>query len=116
MSSTGKAALNIGGRTIHSVCPTSLLSSQKSYNKCDVNKCQQALWEVKLVIIDECSMSGLKMLGQVSETFQAVNCNYEDPMGGVHYILLGDLFQLDPVQDTQMFKESAKGVKQYWNF
>jgi hypothetical protein len=128
LAATGKAALNVNGRTIHSVCPIKFLNSVKGASPCakQSKRLQDTMGDVKLVIIDECSMTGLKMLGQIHETFQLVKsqCGSSLIMGGVHFILLGDLYQLDPVNDFQMHRSddlnlhkfgpwAHKGIKVY---
>jgi ATP-dependent exoDNAse (exonuclease V) alpha subunit len=94
------------------VCPIQYLNSVKgqTVEYGQIGTLQQTLGDVKLIIIDECSMTGLKMLGQIQETFQLVNSN-SLIMGGVHFIMLGDFYQLDPVSDTQMFKKDSASLK-----
>ena len=55
-------------------------------------------------------MCGLKLLGQVSETFQIAKKKIGVIMGGVHFILLGDFYQLDAVKDIQMYRADSKNV------
>ena len=55
-----------------------------------------------VLIVDEVSMVGSEMLSFIYLRLQEIKCNKE-PFGGVHVILVGDLYQLRPVGDAWIF-------------
>ena len=101
---TGKAAYNIGGKTIHaafripanqSIKPTRLDSEQ-------LNTFQMMYRNLSVVIIDEVSMVGCRLFNVINDRLKQFKGNTE-LFGGVHMILVGDLFQLKPVLDAWIF-------------
>ena len=60
------------------------------------------------MIVDEVSMVGNDMLSFLYLRLQEIKGN-RDPFGGVHVILIGDLFQLRPVGDGWIFASNSRG-------
>ena len=63
------------------------------------------LGQLKLLIIDEISMVGANMLYRIhlrlSDTFQTDETKV--PFGGINVMLVGDLLQLPPIRQSQVF-------------
>ncbi|KAK3926023.1 LOW QUALITY PROTEIN: ATP-dependent DNA helicase [Frankliniella fusca] len=101
---TGMSALNIGGRTIHSGLhmPTKFPNFELLSGDC-LKKFNTSMKNVQLLIIDEYSMVGCKMLRQIDlRVRQAKGVN--EPFGKVYVYMLGDIRQLPPVFDTAIYK------------
>lgn len=90
---TGLAALNIGGQTIHSYF---------SINPQNINENKPPLKipNLKTLVIDEISMVRSDLFDKIDQCLR-VSKKSNLPFGGVQLVLLGDVYQLDPV-----FKES----------
>lgn len=98
-ASTGIAATHIGGTTIHS---WSGLGVRESLSEWDRERLQATERLVKrynatdVLVIDEVSMLHGKRLDMVDEACRLLRKD-ERPFGGLQVILVGDLFQLPPV-------------------
>ena len=103
-ASTGIAANNVGGRTLHSqfLISTSKMDAQESANKVDAGKRGILLRSAKLLIIDEISMVSDALLECVNRICQLVR-NSDEPFGGLQVAFFGDFLQLPPV-----FKNESK--------
>ena len=106
---TGKAAYNIQGNTIHSTLAIHASQSLRNYKPLDAsrpNTLRLHLGNVKLIFLDEISMVGNAMLNT------QIDCRLKDlkgssmPFGGVSVIAISDLFQLQPVIDSYIFKDT----------
>ena len=94
---TGIAALNISGKTLHSLCrlPPAWITPK------DIRRYKSEIIEqAQLLIIDEISMVNANLLDGVS-AFLQYNRNSSEPFGGLPVVLVGDLFQLPPVVSAQ---------------
>ena len=122
LSPTGAAATQFsGGQTIHkglhiSICRkknSSLHDRQQVTELSDdsVDRLQQELQDVRLLIIDEKSMMGLGMLRKIDVRLKEARPNRGDePFGGMSIMLAGDLNQLPPIGDTPLY-QSARSLK-----
>ena len=101
---TGLAAYNIQGTTLHTVL--SIEPNKKiTYKRLSDDKrntLQTKYMHLSVLIIDEVSMVGSEMLKFLYLRLQEIKGNKKD-FGGVHVILVGDLFQLRPVGDGWIF-------------
>ena len=98
---TGKAAFNIGGLTLHSAfsLPVNQFSGEMPDLNANVcNTLRTRLIQLKLLIIDEVSMVGSKMLKQLNERLMQI-MDSNQHFGGVSIICVGDFHQLKPVGD-----------------
>lgn len=94
---TGIAALNINGKTLHSLCklpPAWIVKDDIQHFRPEVAR------EAKLLIIDEISMVNANMLDGVCAFFRR-NRKSNDPFGGLPVVLVGDLFQLPPIVNRE---------------
>ena len=108
MAPTRKAAYNIKGNTIHSALAIPACQSLKIYKPLDssrLNTLRCHLGGVKLIFLDEISMVGNTMLNmQINNRLKDIKGSKED-FGGVSIVAIGDLFQLEPVMDSHIFKD-----------
>ena len=105
---TGLAAYNIKGTTLHSafsIEPNKKLKYKKLSDE-KRNTLQTKYMHLSFLIIDEVSMVGNEMLNFLHMRLQEIKCSKE-PFGGVHMLLVGDLFQLRPVGDGWIFANAS---------
>jgi ATP-dependent DNA helicase PIF1 len=97
LATTGVAALNISGQTVHSFFgfPAKMIS----YHDIKKRKNNQLYKTIDTIIIDEVSMLRSDTLDHI-DYFLKINRESELPFGGVQMIFFGDLFQLPPVVPT----------------
>lgn len=98
-ASTGLAACNIGGNTLHSFCGIALGREPVDKLVKKVRQNRQALkrWRnVRVLIIDEISMIDGGLFDKVEEIARVIK-NNSLPFGGIQLIATGDFFQLPPV-------------------
>lgn len=107
-ASTGIAACNIGGCTLHSFAGVGLgqeavpvLISRVRKNSNSVRRWQ----DTKVLIIDEVSMIDADFMDKLETVARAVRKN-ESPWGGIQVVLTGDFFQLPPVNKSGNVKFS----------
>ncbi|MFC0877355.1 AAA family ATPase [Saccharicrinis sp. FJH2] len=109
LAPTGIAAINVGGQTIHSffkapfrpVLPDDPdLSTVKGrifdflrYRK----KHKKLIKELELVIIDEISMVRADLVDFIDRVLRVYSQNMRIPFGGKQVLMVGDVFQLEPV-------------------
>jgi len=94
---TGIAALNINGKTLHSLCklpPAWIVRDDIRHFRPEIAR------QAKLLIIDEISMVNANLLDGVNAFFRR-NRNSREPFGGLPVVLVGDLFQLPPIINNQ---------------
>lgn len=96
-ATTGIAAMNIGGQTLHSLFRLGaklMLESDLAKHKCP----NQALFDVlEVLVIDEISMLRADLLDAVDYLLRKWRNKPDMPFGGVMVIGTGDLLQLPPV-------------------
>ena len=107
---TGKAAYNINGVILHNA-----VQIQPSRNKlnqtlsCDIrNTLQMKYRNLSIVMIDEISMVGNKMMSLLNSRLQTIKGNHQ-LFGGISIIAIGDFYQLKPVFDGWIFDDLNKG-------
>ena len=108
---TGLAAYNVQGSTLHStfcIEPNKKLK-YKQLSDDKRNTLRTKFRDLSVLIVDEVSMVGNGMLNILYHRLQEIKCNYHQPFGGVHIILVGDLFQLRPVGDSWIFEDFKEG-------
>lgn len=98
-ASTGLAACNIGGITVHSFAGIGLGNGDvtKLYRKVRRSKKNVKRWsEIKVLVVDEISMLDGELFDKLDYIAQKIRKNGL-PFGGIQIILCGDFFQLPPV-------------------
>ncbi|PPQ98949.1 hypothetical protein CVT24_003576 [Panaeolus cyanescens] len=118
-ASTGIAACNIGGVTIHSFAGIGLglESAEDLVVKIKKNKKAATRWmRTKVLIIDEVSMVDGELFDKLAQIAKMLK-KKELPFGGIQVIVTGDFFQLPPVTksgdatfafEAKYWKESIK--------
>ncbi|KAH7965086.1 hypothetical protein HPB49_003300 [Dermacentor silvarum] len=91
-ATTGKAAVAIGGLTVHAAFKLSM-RADGGLRDGDLNSFRTAFTNVKCVIVGECSMMSSDTLARVDDRLRQVTGNYNDPFGGLDFIMCGDLRQ-----------------------
>ncbi|XP_077978182.1 uncharacterized protein LOC144433703 [Glandiceps talaboti] len=111
-ASTGKAAVNIGGSTLHSAfhLPVRQNGESNEYKKPAaqmLNSLRAKYACLKIIVIDEISMVGGQTLSNLNLTLQDIFEN-NIPFGNVSILAVGDLLQLNPVGDRPVYQSSMK--------
>ena len=103
-ATTGKAAYNIKGVTIHSLLKLPIGSrSAKDLAGQSLCRLQENLKDIDYIIIDEYSMLGQHMFGWVDRRCKQATGFYDKVFGGKSLILTGDPGQLPPVADKPLY-------------
>lgn len=107
LAPTGIAAINAGGSTLHSFFKIPfhpLLPTDNRYNVRNMRKTlrysgekAKLLREVELIIIDEISMVRADIIDFIDRVLRVYNRNMREPFGGKQLLLVGDIYQLEPV-------------------
>ena len=103
---TGVAAFNINGMTLHSalLLGRSKYTSFQPLSHDELNTLRTKLSRLMLLIIDEVSMVGSNMLLEIHKRLQQIKGVSDDTVfGGVSILAVGDLYQLPPVAQAQLF-------------
>ena len=100
-ASTGLAACNVGGVTLHSFAGIGLGKEdvEELVKKIKRNtKAKQRWMRTKVLVIDEISMVDGALFDKLEAIARAIRNNGR-PFGGLQLVLTGDFFQLPPVPD-----------------
>jgi len=101
-ASTGVAALNVGGCTIHSLLGTTIKSTVAEakilLGTRNFHKAVDRLTRVDTIIVDEISMLSGDYISMMDFWLRQVRSNNIDPFGGCQMIFCGDVLQLPPVE------------------
>lgn len=108
LAPTGVAAVHIGGSTIHSFFgfPPRFVRKNDIFVMPKKSKVFESL---NTVIIDEVSMVRADVMEAIDHALRINRRIYDTPFGGVQMILIGDLYQLPPVVESELqahFSES----------
>lgn len=101
-ASTGLAACNIGGITLHGFSGVGLGNEPVDKLLTKVRRSKKALerWlNTKVLVIDEISMVDGHFLNKLNEIAKRIRRN-QRPFGGIQLIVCGDFYQLPPVVKT----------------
>ncbi len=99
-STTGIAAVNVKGQTLHSwagvgLCRNTVYNTVEKIKKRPTQYRQ--IMNCKILAVDEISMLNIEAFEYINEVLREVReCN--DPFGGIQVIFIGDFFQLPPVE------------------
>ena len=107
LAPTGIAAINAGGVTLHSffklpfhpLLPNDIQYSVRNLRKTLKYNSEKIkiLRELELVIIDEISMVRADVIDFIDKVLRVYSQNMREPFGGKQLLLVGDIFQLEPV-------------------
>ena len=103
-ATTGKAAYNINGCTIHLLLKLPVGSrSNRELTAQALVRLQKNLIGITYIIIDEYSMLGETMLGWIDRRCRQATGRSDEVFGGLSIILFGDPGQLPPVADKPLY-------------
>lgn len=111
---TAMAAINIEGKTLHSLCslPPAWILRQ------DIKEArrQEQIKRAEVLVIDEISMVTANLLDGVS-AFLRRNRKVDKPFGGLPVVMVGDMFQLPPVvaDDVRELFARVYGSPKFYN-
>ncbi|CAK0813481.1 unnamed protein product [Prorocentrum cordatum] len=98
-ASTGMAAVNIGGCTVHSFAGIGLGEGPRRVLVARAVKTARRRWsEAECLIIDEVSMLSGDMIDTLDAVARAARRRPNVPFGGLQIVLVGDFCQLGPVK------------------
>ena len=109
LAPTGIAAINAGGSTLHSFFklpfhpllpddPNFSLKGGKLHSFLKYSSDHRKLiQEIELVIIDEISMVRADIIDFIDKILRVYSQNMREPFGGKQILLVGDVYQLEPV-------------------
>lgn len=117
LAPTGISAINAEGSTLHSFFKLPfhpLLPNDTQYStrnirktlKYNGEKCK-ILRDVELIIIDEISMVRADIIDFIDKVLRVYSRNMREPFGGKQMLLVGDIYQLEPVlkeEERQMLR------------
>ena len=102
-STTGLAAVNVQGQTIHSWAGVGICNkpvNQVVENILKRSPLKKQISNCKILAIDEISMMDAKTFDYIDSVLRIVRDN-EKSFGGIQVLLFGDFFQLPPVQKDE---------------
>lgn len=99
-ASTGIAAINVSGQTLHSFFGFGIdITPEKAAEGCHPRR-SELLKAVDTIVVDEISMVRADLLDAVDARLRF--CRENDlPFGGVQMVFIGDLYQLPPVLEER---------------
>lgn len=117
LAPTGIAAINAGGSTLHSFFKLPfhpLLPNDTQYSPRSIRKTLKynsekikIIRELELIIIDEISMVRADFIDFIDKVLRIYSLNMREPFGGKQLLLVGDIYQLEPVvreEDRQLLR------------
>lgn len=117
LAPTGIAAINVGGATLHSFFKLPfhpLLPNDRRYNTRQLRNTLKynsekikLIRELELIIIDEISMVRADIIDFIDKILRVYSHNMRIPFGGKQLLLVGDVYQLEPVlkeEDWQLLQ------------
>lgn len=126
LAPTGIAAVNVGGMTMHSFFKMPLKPLLPDDVDFSPKKIRQTLKypkdkvkiikELDLIIIDEISMVRADMIDFVDRVLRIYSGNMREPFGGKQLLLVGDVFQLEPVVTSEMRPLLQRAYNQFFFF
>lgn len=112
LAPTGIAAVNVGGMTMHSFFRIPFKPMLPDDPDLSVSRIRQRLKypkslvklikKLELIIIDEISMVRADIIDFMDKVLRVYSENMREPFGGKQLLLVGDIFQLEPVVTADM--------------
>jgi ATP-dependent exoDNAse (exonuclease V) alpha subunit len=104
-ASTGIAALNAGGQTLHRLVGVgTALPADLGVDLHKVKAKRHWLKNIRTIIIDEVSMVSADLMDSMDRNLRFITDIHDQPFGGIQIIMFGDPYQLPPV----VTKEDAR--------
>lgn len=126
LAPTGIAAVNVGGQTLHSFFKIPfkpLLPDDPDYSPRQIRKTLRyprekvnLIGKLDLIIIDEISMVRADVIDFVDRVLRCYSRNMKEPFGGKQLLLVGDIFQLEPVVTRDMRDILRRYYQQFYFF
>ena len=126
LAPTGIAAVNVGGQTLHSFFKIPfkpLLPDDPDYSPRQMRKTLRyprekvkLIRQLDLIIIDEISMVRADIIDFVDRVLRCYAGNMKEPFGGKQLLLVGDIFQLEPVVTRDMRDILRRYYQQFFFF
>ena len=111
LAPTGVAAFNVHGCTLHSALCLPTKGEIKSLEGDSLRRLQDSLAGIEYIIIDEMSMVGRKMFGQIDQCLHQAFPRYGNHvLGGRCCLLFGDFGQLPPVMDLPLYTSVSRSA------
>jgi ATP-dependent DNA helicase PIF1 len=110
-ASTGIAALNAGGMTIHRLAGLgTALPADLGVDLKKVAQHRRWLKYYDTIIIDEVSMVSSELIDAVDRNLRYIRNNHDEAFGGMQIVMFGDPYQLPPVvtRETKRWYEAHK--------
>ena len=111
LAPTGISAINAGGSTLHSFFKLPFhpllpndprFQGSKLYDFLKYNSNHRKLIQnLELIIIDEISMVRADIIDFIDKILRTYSHNLREPFGGKQVLLVGDIFQLEPVVKSE---------------
>lgn len=127
LAPTGIAAINAGGATLHSFFKIPfhpLLPNDVRYSPRNIRKTLKynnekikIIRELELIIIDEISMVRADLIDFIDKVLRVYSHNMREPFGGKQLLLVGDIYQLEPVvrEDDRQLLQSVYASSFFFN-
>eukprot|EP00759_Apiculatamorpha_spiralis_P006015 PhF_6_TR13550/c0_g1_i1/m.21659/K15255/PIF1; ATP-dependent DNA helicase PIF1 len=100
-ASTGIAALEIGGQTLHSFAGTGAdtgITVERAVQSINAHPGAAHAWRsCKVLVVDEISMVAADFFQLLDAVGKSLRRKPKEPFGGIQLILAGDFFQLPPI-------------------
>ena len=109
-ASTGKAAVAIGGTTVHSAFSINTMQRRGGLSFEARQSYYNAFAHVRLIVIDEVSMIGAGVFHTINERLKQISYSHDASFGGYDIIFSGDLRQLPPVGTNPIYTPLTKGL------
>ncbi|GFT09265.1 hypothetical protein TNCV_5061581 [Trichonephila clavipes] len=109
-ASTGKAAVNLGGVTVHSAFKITQSRRIGTMAREVLKNYRSTFIGVKCIIIDEVIMIGCDVLHKINLLLKEITGVHDQPFGNLNIIFCGDLHQLPPVNASPVYKGPRNSI------
>ena len=103
LGTTGTSAFVICGSTCHSKLFLPINRAYTPLKGASLKHLQETFKNIKVIIIDEVSMMGKRMLINIDRRLREASGKNDKPFGDYYVIFVGDFQQLPPVGDQAVY-------------